>query len=258
LLRLLERLWSRNGASGETWPSYPRGARMYCIGDIHGRDDLLVDLHAQIEADAADYRGRKQILYLGDYIDRGPQSCQVIERLLNAPLAGFESIHLKGNHEQFLLDFLEFPGAAAGWLTFGGRETLASYGIDVPVMPARSRLAELAGSLADTLPPEHLAFFRDSPVCWRGGDYYFVHAGIRPGVPLDQQHAEDQIWIRDEFLDSTCDHGVVVVHGHTNGEHPEFRSNRIGIDTGACFTGVLTCLVLEDQDQRLLQTGQGS
>ena len=231
---------------------------MYCIGDIHGRDDLLAELHGQIEADAADYPGRKQILYLGDYIDRGPESRQVIERLLNAPLAGFEAIFLKGNHEQALLDFLEFPGAAASWMVFGGRETLASYGIEVPPHTIHQELASLAEALKAALPPEHLAFFRDAPVCWRGGDYYFVHAGIRPGVPLDRQHVEDQLWIREDFTESTRDHGVVVVHGHTNREQAEFRPNRVGIDTGAYFTGVLTCLVLESEDQRLLQTGQGS
>ncbi len=260
-MRLLDRLKRRAsaedpGAGHE--PRYTPGARMYCIGDIHGRADLLGELHDKILADARDYEGERHILYLGDYIDRGAESKQVIDLLLDEPLPGFESVFLKGNHEQAMLDFMEHPESVAGWLGFGGRETLASYGVGVSYFPLMKELPELARSLAAHLPDAHLAFLRDGLDCWRGGDYYFVHAGIRPGVALDEQHVEDQLWIRDDFLHSDADHGAVIVHGHTIVPEPELLPNRIGIDTGAFHSGVLTALVLEDTDQRLLQTGPES
>jgi len=230
---------------------------MYCIGDIHGRADLLLDLQARIEADVRGYTGRRMLLYLGDYIDRGTQSRQVVDQLLERPLEGFETIYLKGNHEQALLDFLRYPEATAAWLDFGGLETLESYGLSLTSQPRAQDLGELARRLAAVLPDAHKAFFESGLLHWRGGDYLFVHAGIRPGVALDAQHEEDLMWIREEFTGSLRDHGVVVVHGHTISAEPEFRFNRIGLDTGAFHTGVLTCLVLEGTDQRLLQTGPG-
>jgi serine/threonine protein phosphatase 1 len=239
-------------------PAYLEDARIYCVGDIHGRADLLMRLHEQIREDAQGYRGRRQVLYLGDYIDRGPQSRQVLDCLIEQPLEGFEAIHLKGNHEQAMLDFMEHPESTASWLGFGGRETLASYGISVAFMPLMKDLQQLAEELREVLPPAHKEFLESCLLSWRGGDYYFVHAGIRPGVDLEEQHFEDQLWIRDEFIHSQADHGVVVVHGHTISPDPELRGNRIGIDTGAFHSDVLTCLVLEGEEQRLLQTGQGA
>lgn len=238
-------------------PRYLPGERAYCIGDVHGCADLLAELHALIERDARDFHGRCRVIYLGDYIDRGQQSREVIDLLLHRPLEGFERVHLKGNHEQALLDFLAFPGAVASWLTFGGRSTLASYGIHAPALLAEGDPARLAAELEEALPPDHRAFLEACQASWRGGDYFFVHAGIRPGVPLDQQHFEDLLWIREEFIDSARDHGVTVVHGHSITARVEFRANRIGIDTGAYDTGVLTALVLEEDRQRLLQTGPG-
>jgi serine/threonine protein phosphatase 1 len=228
---------------------------MYCVGDIHGRADLLIEIQSLILADAAAYPGSKWMLYLGDYIDRGMQSRQVIDLLLNRPLPGFDAIHLRGNHEQALMDFLRHPQATAAWLEFGGLETLSSYGVNPTSLPLMQDLDSLAGELDAVLPDAHREFFESTQLSWTGADYHFVHAGIRPGVKLKDQHPEDQLWIREEFTHSLLDHGVVVVHGHTITSKPELLPNRIGLDTGAFHSGVLTCLVLEGTEQRILQTG---
>ncbi len=254
-MKHLFRRKSENAAPQHRTPVYPEGKRMYAIGDIHGRADLLVELLGMIREDARDFGGRPQVLYLGDYIDRGLQSKQVVELLLEPQLEGFDSIFQKGNHEQAMLDFLDYPEATAGWLTFGGRETLISYGVDVSVMPLMKDMRSLADQLDEVLPDDHRDFLGDGLLSWRAGDYYFVHAGVRPGVALEDQHFEDQLWIRDEFIDSSADHGAVVVHGHTIRPEPELKPNRIGLDTGAFHTGILTCLVLEGEQQRILQTG---
>ena len=238
-------------------PHVPDNERIYSIGDIHGRADLLEQLHKQIQKDAKAHKGKKTIVYLGDYIDRGEQSCQVIDILLSNPLDGFECIYLRGNHERAMLDFIDFPGAASAWLSFGGKEALNSYGIPLAHIPSMQHMGEIAQSLDEKLPDTHREFLtetcRDS---WQYGSYYFVHAGIRPGVPLDKQTQEDKLWIREEFLGSTISHGTIVVHGHSITQVPELLPNRIGIDTGAYATGVLTSLVLEGEDQRLIQTAK--
>ena len=239
-------------------PYVPDNQRVYCIGDIHGRADLLKKLHEKIRIDADLYPGKKTIVYLGDYVDRGEQSKQVIDILISEPLENFESIHLKGNHEQAMMDFIEYPGAAAAWLSFGGREALNSYGIPLAHIPSMGEVAAIAGKLDEKLPDEHRAFMINSLPQWRCGHYYFVHAGIRPGVELDAQSIEDQLWIREDFLGSTLSHGAIVVHGHSITMVPELLPNRIGIDTGAFSTGVLTCLVLEGDEQRFLQTGEST
>jgi serine/threonine protein phosphatase 1 len=236
-------------------PAYPPGKRMYCIGDIHGRADLLEQLHTLIEADAAPFDGAKQLLYLGDYIDRGDESRQVIDILLSQSLAGFEYIYLLGNHEHALLDFLIDPEAMSGWLTWGGRETLASYGIQAGLSSSKSELWIVRDTLERATPASHLNFFENCLLSHTEGNYYFVHAGIRPGVALEKQDFQDQLWIRDAFLSSGANHGAVIVHGHSITEQVELLPNRIGIDTGAYSSGVLTCLVLEGTEQRLLQTG---
>lgn len=244
-----------NQASMDGAPCCPMGMRIYAIGDIHGRADLLIEMHNLIRQDAAGFDGRKKIVYLGDYIDRGMQSKQVVELLLENPMPGFQSVFLKGNHEQAILDFLAYPEATAGWLSFGGRETLISYGVSVTFMPLMKDMQKLSEELDQLLPDRHREFLEDGLLSWEAGNYYFVHAGIRPGVPLPDQHFEDQLWIRDEFIDSKADHGAVIVHGHTITPEVEFRKNRIGLDTGAFHSGVLSCLVLEGTEQRLMQTG---
>ena len=236
-------------------PEIPADRRLYCIGDIHGRLDLLRDLHSMIKLDASDYDGHKIVLYLGDYIDRGEQSKEVIDYLLESPLPGFEPVYLLGNHEQTLLDFLDQPRAAASWLAFGGRACLASYGVEISLGSKHSEINKVCDDLRQKIPMSHLEFFQECKVIHEEGGYCFVHAGIRPHVPLSEQRNEDLLWIRDDFTGSRVMHDRVVVHGHSISEEVEFLPNRIGIDTGAYYTGVLTCLVLEGEQQRLLQTG---
>lgn len=248
----------RRGAREPARPAYPAGKRMYCIGDIHGRADLLAELQRMIAADAAGFDGQVQLLYLGDYVDRGAHSRQVLDLLTAGPPAGCEQIHLLGNHEQGMLDFLLDPVAMAGWLTWGGSATLRSYGIHVGVIGSRQELLVARDRLEAELPPRHREFLESCRPAYAEGSYYFVHAGVRPGVPLERQAIEDQLWIREEFIHSQANHGAIVVHGHSIREQVEFRPNRIGIDTGAFCTGVLTALVLEGEQQRLLQTGRGA
>lgn len=230
----------------------PPGLRIYAIGDIHGRIDLLDRLHILIEADMATAPERRVIVYLGDYIDRGPDSALVIERVCRHRPRGAEVVALLGNHEAMMLEFLDAPYGGALWLANGGDATLASYKVRVP--HSYDELLITQRALRGALPRHHWHFLENLQVEARFGDYLFVHAGIKPGLPLDRQAREHMIWIRDLFLDSEADHGVVVVHGHTIVHEVEWRSNRIGIDTGAYTTGRLTALVLAGGGRRLLQT----
>ena len=239
-------------------PVYPPGKRMYCVGDIHGRADLLSELHDTIRRDAEGFEGTLEVLYLGDYIDRGEHSREVMDILIRQDLEGFEPVYLLGNHEQAMTDFLLDPVAMVGWLNWGGAATLRSYGVHVGVFKSRQELTAIRDRLADELPRAHLEFLETCLPFWSAGSYYFVHAGIRPGVALEKQAFEDQLWIRDEFTSSSKNHGAIIVHGHTISEQVELLPNRIGIDTGAYQTGLLTALVLEGSQQRLLQTGQAS
>lgn len=240
-------------------PSIPEGHRVYAIGDIHGRLDLLDALHDRIVQDAAARAANEMtVVYLGDYVDRGPASADVIDTLLGAPLPGFDCVHLLGNHEAYLLDFLEDASVGPNWFWNGGIQTLESYGVEVESdFALADGLEDLQAALRAALPANHRAFLEGLENYRRIGDYLFVHAGIRPGVPVESQDPHDLIWIRDEFLASGADHGCVVVHGHSIGSEPELRANRIGIDTGAFMSGVLTCLALEGTGRRFLQTGAG-
>lgn len=237
------------------WARTPEETRVYAIGDVHGRLDLLDDMHAMIRDDARSAQGRRLVVvYLGDYIDRGPQSREVLDRLLDAPLAGVETVYLRGNHEEIMLGFLDFGIRGESWFTYGGRETLQSYGVAAPLPTAESEFPAARAALRQALPARHRAFLDALKLSHREGDYLFVHAGVKPGVLLEAQEARELLWIRHEFLDSDVDFGVCVVHGHTPEERPTVKSNRIGIDTGACWTGRLTCAVIEDDRVRLLQT----
>lgn len=236
-------------------PSAPLDTRVYVIGDIHGRVDLLRALHAQILSDSASAPAVRRVVYLGDYVDRGESSSQVIDLLLDEPLAGFDAIHLSGNHEEMMLGFLGDAALGPMWLHNGGDATLFSYGVGIASgSNADERAIVMQNALRKRLPERHLAFLRGLRPYHVEGDYLFVHAGIRPGVPLERQNSEDLLWIREEFLYSREDHGHCVVHGHTIVSEPEFRPNRIGIDTGAFFSNRLTCLVLEGAGQRTLRT----
>lgn len=220
----------------------PTGRRVYAIGDIHGCGTQLAALH---EAIAADLRARPiaepVLVHLGDYVDRGPDVAGVLEKLAaGPPIAGVATVNLLGNHERTMLDALLGDRAAAtDWLYTGGRESLASYGID-PEADAREIWTE-------RVPEAHVDFLQNLTLMHREGDYVFVHAGIRPGVELEAQEKQDLLSIRHTFLYSESDFGVVVVHGHTptHTRAPVIKPNRIGIDTGAVYGGRLTCVVLE-------------
>jgi len=265
----------------------PAGTVVYAIGDIHGCDALLRRILGGIRDDAGLRPAHRRVLVvLGDYINRGAHSRAVIETLLDPGLSGFEVVALKGNNEDAMLRYLDGDLAVgAHWLDYGGGTTLADYGItacwpqqradgDLEVMRWKAdELADygvgipgLAGQdvpalealrhrLAAALAGPHMDFLRGLRVSHREGGYHFVHAGIVPGLPLHEQAARDCMWIRRRFLDSDLDHGAIVVHGHSISAEPELRRNRIGIDTGAYKSGVLTCLVLDGEQRELLQTG---
>ncbi len=249
---------ARSGpAVPDDWrPEVPPGSCVYAIGDVHGRLDLLETLEEQIVADA-ERRGaaRNVVVYLGDYVDRGFDSFGVIERLMDQPLTGFERVHLKGNHEDFLLRFLDDQRVGPIWMANGGLETLVSYGVRLQYgMPQAERLTTAQVGLREKLPATHLEFLRGLGLTHMEGDYLFVHAGIRPGIELAAQQPEDLLWIREEFLHDESFHQKVVVHGHTPTQGPEVFANRIGIDTGAFATGCLTCLALEGGARDFIDT----
>jgi serine/threonine protein phosphatase 1 len=246
--------WKRT--TNDRQPSCPDGHRIYVVGDVHGMDSLLEELLGRIEADLAHSPVAKAtLIFVGDLIDRGPGSAQVIERLRTYAYPGLRTIFLLGNHEEVLLRILGGDSSLIGkWLQFGGTECLASYGCDASVLSAMSDQQAL-GHIRSLVPSEHVAFIAGFADTCRIGDYLIVHAGIRPGVELDQQRQSDLRWIRDPFLADRTDHGVVVVHGHTIVDAVEDRGNRIAIDTGAYRNGVLSALVVEGADRRLIAAG---
>jgi serine/threonine protein phosphatase 1 len=234
----------------------PAGTRIYAVGDIHGSLVPLRLLRDAIREHAKAHPIERQcLIYLGDYIDRGYDSRAVLDILINDPLPGFEHVFLKGNHEEGMLRFLADGSNALFWVAYGGIATMFSYGVKPPD-PAtdEGEVIRAREELGKQLPPEHRDFLAGLERYRIEGDYLFVHAGIRPGVPMEEQREEDLLWIRDEFLNSNQDFGKLVVHGHSISREPEVRSNRIGIDTGAFASGTLTCLVLEGTKQELITT----
>lgn len=229
----------------------PQGQRIYAIGDIHGCLAELEQLLELVEIDAARDHSEVKLVFLGDYIDRGPDSAGVIERLTSHRLVGHQ-FFLLGNHEEALLSVLDGDlEAMNGWLRFGGVQTLESYGL------GRAEILKLGPELPrrmkEVIPPEHVTFLHGCIDCIQIGDYFFAHAGIRPGIPLSHQSPFDLRWIRNSFLDDDAtDHGVVVVHGHTISDEVQIRPNRIGVDTGCYKTGRLTAAVLEGGAVRVL------
>jgi serine/threonine protein phosphatase 1 len=218
----------------------PPGRRVYAIGDIHGCAEQLANLHAAIRRDLATRPAASVLLlHIGDYVDRGPDTAGVIEHLVQGcPVSGAEMVNLLGNHEHTMIEALSGDRAAAtDWLFAGGRPSLESYGVD-PDSPRETWAA--------AVPDTHHAFLRGLTLIHREGGYAFVHGGVRPGVPLERQARDDLLRLRQPFLYSEQDFGAVVVHGHTPVKAPVIRHNRIAIDTGAVFGGLLTCLVLED------------
>jgi serine/threonine protein phosphatase 1 len=233
----------------------PMGTVVYAIGDVHG---CLAELRAaerRIVADAEELAARRRIiLCLGDLVDRGPQSADVIDHLISAPPPGFERLSLCGNHDEAFLDFVDDPHGNMGWLEFGGEQTLESYGIDLTRLSRhRGGLGGLGEITRATVPQAHIDFLRSLPVSVRFGDVLFVHAGIRPGVPLAEQDEDDFMWIREPFVSEPNGLGLTVVHGHTPANEPVFAAGRIGIDTGAFATGRLTVLRVFGDQAKLVE-----
>ncbi len=232
----------------------PRGLRVYAIGDIHGRLDLLTSLHGQIHADIErdepiDWR----IIHLGDYTDRGPDSRGVLDFLLAATRSDDRILTLAGNHDLGFLDFLDDPDPDALFMRFGGIETARSYGVTFDQQRS-DPFEPFHAMLAQNVPTGHIALLRNSPFSVAFGDFFFCHAGIRPGVPLNRQDPEDLVWIREGFLDQAGLHAKVIVHGHTIVPAPAILPNRVGIDTGAYRTGMLTALVIDGDEKRFIST----
>ena len=232
----------------------PDGGRLYVVGDIHGRSDLLDRMVLEISRDLdAHPIGDCLTVTLGDYLDRGPDPRGVLDRLARNPFPT-DFVALKGNHEELFETFLRDPSIAGLWRRLGGLETLHSYGVQVRSLMVGRNYEQVAEALRAAVPQAHLEFLASLKLSLTVGKYFLCHAGVRPGVPLEDQSAEDLLWIREQFLDSRADFGKIVVHGHTPIEEPEVRPNRINIDTGAFMTGRLTCAALESECVRFLST----
>lgn len=241
--------------------SMPRGAegwRAYAVGDVHGCLDLLDDL---VERIVADHQSRPParglLVLLGDMVDRGPNSAGVIERVRTLSLPDMRVVALTGNHEEVFLRILHREAdQITSWLDFGGEETLLSYGLD-PQEIGRMAPAQAQQRIASVVPADHRTFLGGLGDSFRFGDYLFVHAGIRPGIPLAEQSLADLRWIREPFLSDRRDHGMTVVHGHTISERVEQLGSRIGIDTGAYASGRMTALGIEGQERWVIDTVDG-
>lgn len=233
--------------------SLPEGIRIYAIGDVHGCLGLLKRLEERIEHDARDCGLNAGIIFLGDYIDRGPDSKGVIEHLSGGSFAGLSAGFLMGNHEDILLEALAQPMLVREWLRWGGLATLASYGVSLPsVGDPAERDEAIAAAMSEALPPHHRSFLERLELQYRVGDYLFVHAGIRPGRPLPKQSRHDMLTIREPFLSSGKVLPARVVHGHSVAFEAQIAPCRIGIDTGAYATGRLSAVMLEGDRHEIL------
>jgi len=251
MFKKLFQLKRRNAAGPDGW-------RAYVVGDVHGRLDLLDHLLGQI---ALDHAGRPTakglIVLLGDLIDRGPDSKGVLERAAGLELPGFKTVVIGGNHEEVLSQLLDGdPQPLESWLRFGGAETLQSYGLD-PAAIGGSHPDTALARIGAAIPTHHRDLLANAADSLRFGDYLFVHAGLRPGVPLEQQSLRDLRWIREPFLSDPRDHGMTVVHGHTITDRVEMLGSRVGVDTGAYLTGRLTALAIEGPRRWVIDTIDG-
>ena len=240
---------------------FPEGRVGYAVGDIHGRADLLALLLDRLEAAADADRGaggEPIVVFLGDYVDRGPQSAQVIDLLLSGRPRGFVRRFLRGNHEQAMLAFMADPLPHRAWLMQGGSETLLSYGVTppAPVYALEADWLEVAAQLRAAVPPVHIAFLEGLERFAEYGDYAFVHAGVDAARPLHAQAEADLYWIRERFLNSRRRFSHLVVHGHTPAERPYADQRRIGVDTGAYASGVLTAVRLEGEGHAFLAVSE--
>lgn len=254
---MLSRLFKkRDPVAVSAAPEVPANTVVWAVGDVHGRLDLLHPLVAAILADLQEVRAiRKVVIFLGDYIDRGPDSRSVVRFLADLPSTpGVEWRFLKGNHEQAMLDFLRDPAAGAKWCEYGGDRALRSYGLRLPDLAHKTEAwARVAADLQHKLSPREIEFLENLEFSLSVGDYFFAHAGARPGVPLDRQSPQELMWIRRPFLDSTVAFERVVVHGHTPTADVHADHRRIGLDTKAYESGVLTALRLEGDGRTILQ-----
>ncbi|WP_440409049.1 metallophosphoesterase family protein [Neorhizobium petrolearium] len=257
---------------GEPWPEFEdavnpaiSGGRVYAVGDVHGQADLLAAMWIAIAEDMKRHPAdRALIIFLGDLIDRGPDSAGVVEAIIRAQERwrdGIEIMCLRGNHDHWLATFLTDPSVLSAWAVKGGLETLVSYGLkegDILAGVADiGRAVALQQMFAAIIPIRHKEFMLSLPLWHDDGDYFFAHAGVDPDRPLADQRFEDLTWIRDKFLLSQKNFGKVVVHGHTPRQEVESLPNRINVDTGAYMRQVLSCVILEGAERHLLQVGPG-
>lgn len=226
-------------------PWVPDHMRIYAVGDVHGRVDLLAETFAAIDASLKAYPVKRAIqVMVGDYIDRGPNSREVIEALI-ARRRHHAMIYLKGNHESFALEFLDDPALLPEWKKAGGLSTLLSYGVRPSLRDDPENQKKTGEAFRQALPESHRRFLGSLALSFTCGNFFFTHAGVRPGIPLRTQYEHDLLWIREDFLLHEDAYDKIIVHGHTPANKPEFHPNRINIDTGAFATGRLTCLVLQ-------------
>ena len=243
---------STRGTEKIRYPSAPDGFTVYAVGDVHGCLDLLVGVQRLIDEDRArSHLERTVEIYLGDYIDRGPDSAGVVSRLI-ARASETNTVFLRGNHDQMLLDFLDGADCLEQWREFGGTATLLSYGVTPTLLTHSAPTEVVRSALNENMPPEHRSFYDQTGSYMLVGPYLMVHAGIRPGVGLEEQKTADLLGIRQDFLQYDGDFEFIVVHGHTPVEAPELRRNRINIDTGAFATNRLTCLRIGEDGVCLL------
>jgi serine/threonine protein phosphatase 1 len=247
---LFHRLFKGTAPGNTQSPGRPRlrhsaedYAVIYAIGDVHGCYEALIDAENRIISDARTIAGKKLIVLLGDYVDRGSRSRDVLQHLCSPSPQGFSRIALCGNHDDAFLQFLSAPRANMQWLEFGGTDTLYSYGVDAKYLLGQRRGMEtLCTAVKLAVPSAHIALLQSMPIALSVGEFIFVHAGIRPGISLDSQLDQDLLWIREPFISKGPQLPTLVVHGHTPGRDPVFASGRIGIDTAAFATGNLTVL----------------
>ncbi|MGE7370630.1 metallophosphoesterase family protein [Neorhizobium sp. NPDC001467] len=258
---ILQRLFRQGGARpaspprrrfrlGEPGSDYP----LYAIGDVHGCLDQLLDAERRIRADARQYEKQGLTILLGDYVDRGPRSAAVLEHLARPADKTLKRVPLCGNHDDVFLQFLRNPGQIDKWLEFGGRQTLLSYGMDAEHLVSRSGgdATLMRTMLREIVPAHHVEFLESLPVLLEVGDYVFVHAGLRPEIPMEEQRDEDLMWIRQPFLSKGPMLPKIVIHGHTPVDKPQFMAGRIGIDTGAYYSGHLAVLKIIDGKASIL------
>jgi len=252
---LLSHVAFNDPGAGRPPARVPDGMRVYCVGDVHGRLDLLTQVADWIAADLARAPRPTVTVFCGDYIDRGPQSAGVIEKLSRGDFPT-DIRALRGNHEEMLLTFLENADSMDAWRRYGGLETLHSYGVPVFNVMRGKGFDVAQAALREKLPASHLEFYRSTSFYAEAGDYYFCHAGVRPGVPLERQEPRDLLWIREEFIRYSGVYPKRIVHGHTPVAKPMVLPDRVNIDTGAYASGSLTCCALEGDTLRLFSTSR--